>query len=313
MTTSPSAIIVPLPTVTQVRALVLHVGAEVRSRLDDVGQVVSEPAQVAGRCRSCRRRAPSGASDVGQPGDHPVDRRSGSRTGDRPGRARWPGGAAGGRSATTSSPRSEGAEVEHDGTDQRRRGRTSSRRGRAVPGSSSSPSWGNTITSRARPPIATGSVTASEVQQLQRGCRRPAADVPQSAGSTARKSTSVRAAGEPCQRSPAGTDWPACSEERWPELGAVAHRRVDVEHGRLADEHVAAQRDPAGPDHAVVGPVAGDQGVLADRPCRRRWSAGRCRRAPAWRRRRRRGRSWRRAPAGRGRTAVNRRRTGPAD
>ena len=41
----------------QVRVVVLDLGAEVRPGLHHGGQPVSEALQVAGRCRSCRRRA----------------------------------------------------------------------------------------------------------------------------------------------------------------------------------------------------------------------------------------------------------------
>ena len=48
------------------------------------------------------------------------------------------------------------------------------------------------------------------------------------------------------------------------ELGPVAHRGLDVEHRHLADEHVPAEGDRARLDQAGVGPVAGEERVLAD-------------------------------------------------
>ena len=59
-------------------------------------------------------------------------------------------------------------------------------------------------------------------------------------------------------------DLPRVQRRRVPQLGAVAHRRVDVDHRGLADEHVRAERDRSGPDQAALRPVAGDQRVLAD-------------------------------------------------
>ena len=49
-----------------------------------------------------------------------------------------------------------------------------------------------------------------------------------------------------------------------PELGAVTQRGPDVEHRRLADQRVLAEGDRARLDDAVVGPVAGEERVLAD-------------------------------------------------
>ena len=57
MTDSPSATIVPLPTWTAVRGLVLHPGAEVRPGLLDVRRGRTRDRVGSGRCRSCRRTA----------------------------------------------------------------------------------------------------------------------------------------------------------------------------------------------------------------------------------------------------------------
>src|SRR5262245_29136839 len=46
------------------------------------------------------------------------------------------------------------------------------------------------------------------------------------------------------------------------ELRPVAHGRVDVEHGLLADEHVPAQSDRSGLDAPRVGPVAEEVRLL---------------------------------------------------
>ena len=48
------------------------------------------------------------------------------------------------------------------------------------------------------------------------------------------------------------------------ELPSVTQRGVDVEHCHLTDDRVASDRHPAGPDHPVVGLIAGEERVLAD-------------------------------------------------
>ena len=73
MIDSPSATIVPLPTDAQVRVVVLHLGAEVRPGLLDVGKVVPEPAQVVDD-EGAVAEQPREELEVGQAGDRAVDR-----------------------------------------------------------------------------------------------------------------------------------------------------------------------------------------------------------------------------------------------
>jgi hypothetical protein len=48
------------------------------------------------------------------------------------------------------------------------------------------------------------------------------------------------------------------------ELGPVAQRCLDVEHRRLADEHIPPEGDRTGLDHTGVGSVAGEERVFTD-------------------------------------------------
>jgi hypothetical protein len=57
---------------------------------------------------------------------------------------------------------------------------------------------------------------------------------------------------------------PRVQRRRVPELRAVTHRGLDVEHRHLADDHVLAEGHGPDLDHARVGPVAVEVGVLAD-------------------------------------------------
>jgi hypothetical protein len=50
-----------------------------------------------------------------------------------------------------------------------------------------------------------------------------------------------------------------CAATTCGQLGPVPHRRPDVEDRLLADEHVIAEGDRTGLDHAVAGAVAADE------------------------------------------------------
>ena len=105
------------------------------------------------------------------------------------------------------------------------------------------------------PPMASGSddrraasaAARAEYASLRRPCRTARAARPGSRPSVGSRRGAVPALA-------GGHGLPGVQRRGVAELRAVAHRGADVEHRRLADEHVPAEGDRAGLDHARRAP-----------------------------------------------------------